>query len=348
MIPHTVSVFLDYKCNLECSHCSLGSSPKLSSEIDWRYVEQALREGCRDIDSQVAVFTGGEVTLHMEKLLRGLRLADDLGYSTRIVTNAGWAGSMEQATEVINRLEDAGLDEINMSFDDFHAEWISEEHLLNFTEAALNASFKNIVISMVNPASPTYDVETVRGLIEERVGAVDQYKQRLTLMYDTPAAVGRATGLADEELVTGDTGRCESIMESISVHPDGYVRACCGHAQWYVPDLTIGSLDQQPLDEMVERSGRNLLYWLIQSVGPEELLKQIGVENEYTGICHACHHLLSEHRSELLEYVRQNFDEIRMNDVFLDDLPVEAAAQTAEHEKELIAAVRENMKGKSG
>lgn len=73
---------------------------------------------------RLVVFTGGEPFLLGEDLYTAVEYAAKRGFLTRIVTNAYWATSLERAGEVLSRLKEAGLTEINCSCDDFHQEHI--------------------------------------------------------------------------------------------------------------------------------------------------------------------------------------------------------------------------------
>lgn len=62
---------------------------------------------------QVVVFTGGEATLHLDALKKGLFRAKEQGKITRVVSNGWWAKSPDHALRFLDDLQQAGLDEIN-------------------------------------------------------------------------------------------------------------------------------------------------------------------------------------------------------------------------------------------
>ena len=65
MIPSLFSVFLDYQCNFECAHCSVGSSPRSKFPMETGILEKFFDELPKIKSGRVVVFTGGEVTLKM-------------------------------------------------------------------------------------------------------------------------------------------------------------------------------------------------------------------------------------------------------------------------------------------
>ncbi|PSP84980.1 hypothetical protein BRC83_03475 [Halobacteriales archaeon QS_1_68_17] len=316
MRPQTLSVFLDYKCNYSCGHCSVGSSPETKFEMSEAYLDQVF-EQARSIPSlEVVVFTGGEVTLHWETLLEAISRASQDGYMTRIVTNAWWAYDLEHTREGLDELLDAGLDEISTSYDDYHTDFCDPEPILNLIEVGTQTEgLKNLsVATVVGDEDPTYDKAKMKELVSDRLGCPpSEFPEGLVLIEDKASPMGRGAQLdvsnvdPAESLLNG----CKDVINTISVHPDGSVKACCGHAQWYVPDLTLGSLDEETLPEIVDRSSQNLVYWLVHQLGPKRILQELGIEKHHSGICHACYDLLGNHREEFLEFVRDDREAIR-------------------------------------
>lgn len=335
----TVSVFLDYKCNFACDHCSVGSSPETEFELPDTYLGQVFRQAPDLPNLKLFVFTGGEVTLHWETLLEAISRASALGYRTRIVTNGWWAYDMENARQTVQELVDAGLDELNTSYDDFHTDYVEVDRTVNLVEAALESDIKQTSVAMiVGNEDPEYDLDRMIELLDDRLDEhPDNYEDELTLLEDTAAPMGSGAQLDVSELSARnavDSG-CSDVMNTVSLHPDGTIKACCGHAQWYVPDLTIGSLDEDTLPEIVERAQHNLVYWLIHEVGPKPLLERLGYDNHHSGVCHACHDLLGNHREEFLEYVRENREQLVTEDLFLGD-DIESKADTIMENRDAI------------
>ncbi len=69
----TIQVNVGLRCNLECSHCHVGSSPKRQEEMSWATMERILdlveRTGCRFVD-----LTGGapELNPHIRRFVKAL------------------------------------------------------------------------------------------------------------------------------------------------------------------------------------------------------------------------------------------------------------------------------------
>jgi len=324
MIPTKATVFLDYKCNFACDHCSVGSSPETEFEMPEELCERTFQEIQSVPAIKSIVFTGGEVTLHKDRLLRYLNKSSENGYQTRIVTNGWWAHDMESAREMATELADAGLTEINTSYDDFHTDYMDFENILNLIEASLETDMQNVVVAcIIGDEDPEWDLDRVIRRIEERIGKPPEEIPRLKLIDDAAAPFGSGVQLdpaaysAQNALDVG----CDDVISTFSMHPDGSVKVCCGHAQFYRPDLTMGNIKDRPLNEILADGQTNLVYWLIHEVGPKNLIDRLDVDPEidYTGICHACGDLLGEYREEFFEYVENNKEELIHEDIFLSD-----------------------------
>lgn len=343
MITKTMSVFLDYKCNFACNHCSVGSSPETEFEMPESVWERTI-EQVQETDIELIVFTGGEVTLHKNRLLRSLRRADELGYTTRIVTNGWWAHDKENATAVIDELVDAGLNEISTSYDDFHTDFMDFEPVLNLIEVGIDSPLDNIALAcIIGSENPKYDLERITDRIEERLGRAASDIDNLFLLEDNAAPVGSGAQLDVSNLSAKNSLElgCNDVISTVSVHPDGSVKACCGHAQFYHPDLTLGNVKFDPLPEIINRGQSNILYWLIHQIGPKELINRLDVEDgeNYSNICHACHSLFENYREELIEFIEENRSELIRDDVLLSDNVKKQAEVLVEHHDDIVSNI---------
>jgi MoaA/NifB/PqqE/SkfB family radical SAM enzyme len=292
----------------------------------------------RDVPTaRVVVFTGGEPTLRRELLLEGIRLAKEGNLLTRVVTNGYWAVTPERAEEFARRLREAGLQELNTSFDDFHAPFVRVQRIANVIRAALAVGLR-VGLGVVVDKNATFNATTVREAIAANLAiSVAELEKRVAIVDDHPAPTGTGSELDVTGLDVGDklSVGCPQVLRTVSIHPNGLVKACCGHAMFYAPDLTVGNLLEESLADILARGQTNLVYWWIHMLGPKKILEKLGVNGRYSHICHACHVLLSQHRDEMLEYLAAHRDDVLLNDVLLSD-GVKRAAQLALDRKEEI------------
>jgi MoaA/NifB/PqqE/SkfB family radical SAM enzyme len=288
-------------------------------------LDSALAQIEKTPNVKVLVFTGGEPTLKGVKLLNAIERGSKMGLVTRLVTNSWWATTQEKANECVNKLKNAGLTEINTSFDDYHAKFVSIGNICRFTKAALDNHLAVAIATVVDSYSKI-DSDFVKVKIGEYLGmTTDELMTKVVFMEDLPSLNGRGRKLGLDSgrvPIRNDLRKesgCTSIIEDISIHPNGDVKVCCGHAMIESQDLTAGNLNSDSFKNILYKAQRNLGYWLIHSVGPTKLLTDIGVEGDYTNICHACGELLTNHHEDFVTYIRENKGNLIMNEVLLGD-----------------------------
>lgn len=308
MLPSLLSIFLDYKCNFSCDHCSVGSSPKVSMPMPLDVLIKGIDEFSKLEHARVAGFTGGEVTLSKDKLILGIQHAKSKGLITRLVINGWWAKNKQKAKAFIEELKHAGLDEINTSYDQYHSPFMGLEPILNLVEEGL-AQELTVALAVVGHEDAEFNADRIKKEIGKRLKCdVNELPNRLFVIEDRPAPVGSGENLDVSNMKkTGaqDFG-CTEILKTLSLHPNGELKGCCGHTVFYSEDLILGNIKEESVPEITSRAGENIAYWLIHTIGAKNILEMLGVQGEYSHVCHACHVLLNEHRTKFIEYLQQN------------------------------------------
>lgn len=347
MLPSLFSVFLDYKCNFWCGHCSVGSSPRTVMPMP-RELLVKFMEGMREIPTaKVVVFTGGEVTLRKELLLEGIAMAKEGGYLTRIVTNGGWATSPEAARRMVQDLKHVGLDELNTSYDDFHAPFTPIDNIVNLVRAGLDANMR-IGMGVIVDKNATWNSQTVREALSKGLQMpMAELDQLIAVLEDYPTPAGSGESLDVQGLDAGpklDMG-CPEVIKTVSLHPNGTVKACCGHVMFYSHDLTLGNIKDDTLLNIVSRAQHNIVYWWIHMLGPKRILEKLGVQGNYTSICHACQILMTKHREEMLEYIKTHRSEVILDDIAFSDM-LKGLSRIAVAKKDEILERAEKVRGR--
>ena len=278
--------------------------------------------GLKDVPSaRVVVFTGGEPTLRMEMLLEGIRMTRERGLLCRVVTNGWWASSDEKADDMLAQLCAAGLDELNTSYDDFHEPFMRIGRIVRLVRAARKRNLR-VGMGVIGDATSTYNGAVIRQTLLTELGLSPQeLDASVSLLDDGPAPTGSGSDLdvsaidAADKLDIG----CPEVLKTVSLHPNGTVKACCGHAMFYAPDLTVGNLLEEELPHILKRTQGNVLYWWLHMHGPKRILERLGVQGRYSHICHACNELLTTHRPALMAHLQEHKHDIMLNDVLLSD-----------------------------
>lgn len=117
-------LLLTYQCTFECDHCFVWGSPQQNGTMTLQNIQHILDEGKTLETVNSIYFEGGEPFLYYATLVKGVRIAAEMGYSVGMVTNGYWATSVADARNWLEPF--VGLiDDLTMSDDPYH--WGSEE-----------------------------------------------------------------------------------------------------------------------------------------------------------------------------------------------------------------------------
>ncbi len=325
MHPLTLSFFMDYKCNYQCDHCSVNAGPKRSKPFPYDVIKSLLNEG-KDLGFKLAVFTGGEPTLDMDKLLKSINYAKKLGYITRVITNGWWAKTYDETIDILYKMKKAGLDELNTSFDDYHLDlpkkrWITDPlFLVNMSKATIDLDIRFAIAIIQNSHSIINKDFVVRYLSLFLGMSISEIEKRFKFVVDLPARVGRGKSIKDITQRDFPVSGCDDIGMVYGLHPDGRITVCCGHAIFATDAYDIGNwmTDETPLKKAYERASKNIIYWWIWSLGPNKILEKLNIKETTTHLCDACKILMVDHKKELIEYVKKHKEDILVNDILLN------------------------------
>ena len=308
----TFAIHVTYTCPLTCAHCCFASSPSVKDRLDPEFVLQCIDELPSNID--LVAFTGGEPFLMAKDLPRFVARAKQRGFKTRIVTSAYFGKNKTYARKRVQEVHDAGLDELSISWDDYHEAFVAFECIRNVAEAAVDLGVSTAISSVQS-------VETVwtRDKINAELGSISE---RLSVVCESQLNL---TGRAEEELrdhtfkPEGFLGPCPYVMTGPTLSAKGRLLACCG----VIPDtprLAISDrLDAKELKHDMARGFENPLFQWLFLRGPYALMAEAAKANGISvpardtigGNCEACQMALTEPKyvdliDDFLESRRQN------------------------------------------
>jgi MoaA/NifB/PqqE/SkfB family radical SAM enzyme len=301
----SIAILYSYKCNFQCKHCSVSAGPQHSEILSMDYVEKTIKEASEIASIQVVVATGGEPTLFPSHLEFLIRAASDLGLVTRLVTNAWWARTLEAVRARIKRWRRLGLEELNVSFDDFHAEHLraygGEQNIVNAVRAAVDEGLR-VAVAITKTLHSRIDAAYVRRILGELADEV-------VILEDFISPTSRATCLyAETPRSLPPAGGCAHAGSEISIHPNGDVAFCCGHiiadpaSGWFT---RVGNIKREHLWDVVDRIRRNALIWYLRLLGPHALVRKFNEGEEVKHMCHACHLLATKYWGALAALGKQ-------------------------------------------
>jgi hypothetical protein len=254
----------------------------------------------KDLHFHNVVFTGGEATLRWDDLLVAIRYATSRELPTRLVTNAHWATSDDEAERIVGDLVRAGLKEINFSTGDEHVRFV---RLINIVYAVM-ASLKHklqpwVMIELKDQRVITQQVLLEHPLILQMPIEQQQHIKVIESpwMPLKPSTIDRyPDGIAiNAETLSATTG-CDSVLQTYVLQADGRIGACCGIGMRIVPELNVGILrDESSLQKAICDAESDFMKAMLHFKGAEKILAwcaekdpSIEWENMYAHRCQAC------------------------------------------------------------
>jgi hypothetical protein len=271
-----LDLLLTYKCNLECDHCFVFSSPDARGVMKIADIREILEEAKKIRSIEWIYIEGGEPVLYYLILLWGLREAKKLGFKTGFITNAYWATSIEDAKEWLKPISEIGISDAIISDDLFHY-GKEEENLSKYAfQAAKELGVPASNISIEQPKEYMAGKEWKGKPVTE--GAV---------LFKGRPVEKLVEGLPRRPWHEFDKCLDEDFANQKRVHidPFGYVHLCQG--------ITMGNMKKTPLHLLFEKFDpyKHPICEPILKGGPAELVRTYDLDHEegYVDECHLCY-----------------------------------------------------------
>jgi len=268
-------ILLTYQCTFECDHCFVWGSPRQTGVLTIEQVEQVLDQA-REAGVDWVYYEGGEPFLYYAVLVKGVKLAAEMGFQVGIVSNAYWATTVVDAAEWLQPFAGRVAD-LTVSSDLYHCEKCLGENPQN---AMVAAKWLNIPTGMISVAQPeAEDALQTHGQIEEQ-GAV---------MFRGRAARNLAGHAPQVQWDHFTECPHEDLREPGRVHldPFGNLHICQG--------LVIGNVFEKPLKEICEdyNADAHPICGLLLAGGPVDLIAEYNLPHAetYADACHVCYEM---------------------------------------------------------
>ena len=284
-------LLITYKCIHECDHCFVFGGPHAKGVMKIADVKEICREAKKVGTVKWIFFEGGEPFLYYPVMLEGIKVANDMGFKTGIVTDPYWATSPEDATEWLTPLSELGVSAISISEDTFHQEKEERDYPKNAAEAAKRLG---LPIGSITIEEPTPRVC-------ERAGFKGEPVTEGEVMFRGRAVEKLVKDLPRKPWTEFRECRHEDLRNPSRVHidPFGYIHLCQG--------LTMGNYKEKPLSSLIEMYdpvSHPICGPLIEG-GPAALVKKYNVPHEdgYVDECHLCYSARLALRSRFPRYL---------------------------------------------
>ena len=273
-----IHFLLSYKCDSECDHCFVYSSPQAKGTFTLDQIKRALDELAEIETIEWVYFEGGEPFLFYPLMHEGIRIAHDMGFRTGLVTNAYWATSEGDAELWLKPLQDSGLSGISISDDPYHY----GDNEANPTRHALSAAKRlGISCGSISIDEPALEADTDR----------EQDKGKPVIgggvMFRGRAVEKLAEGLPRRPWTEFTECPYEDLGNPKRVHLDAYgnIHLCQG--------LSIGNMWDAPLSKIVKQydADSHAICRPLINGGPALLAREYDVQREdrYIDACHMCY-----------------------------------------------------------
>jgi MoaA/NifB/PqqE/SkfB family radical SAM enzyme len=138
-----------YQCNSKCRHCQLGEErerKRVPSHIDKDKAVEIVRKVGEKYGPRSVMTFGGEPLLHPEIVYAIHKEATNVGIPLRdVITNGFWARRTEETEKVAADLVESGVNEVHISVDCFHQEFVPLEIVRKAAEALVKAGMTRVV-----------------------------------------------------------------------------------------------------------------------------------------------------------------------------------------------------------
>jgi len=142
-----------YLCNSRCKHCQLGEEEerkRFPNHIDKDIAVQIVRKVGEKHNPKSVMTFGGEPLLYPEIVYAIHREAMKVGIPVRdVITNGFWSRKAEEIQEIAINLVKSGVNEVSISVDCFHQEFVPLEIVKRAAESLVKAGMAHIMGSML-------------------------------------------------------------------------------------------------------------------------------------------------------------------------------------------------------
>lgn len=244
----------------------------------------------------MVAFSGGEPFLLGTQLVKAVHEANSHGFVTRVVTSAFFGKQPTIAEKRLLELREVGLKELSISWDDFHASFVSFDCIYNTFWAAKSLGI-NVAVNVVQANNCQWTAERVR----KELGLQSKPDEKIQ---GSPLNItGRAQfKLKDSVLLPIRLlGPCPYILTGPTLSAKNKLLACCG----VIPETKSLILDSkfrpENMEQAIKKALQSTLFNWLYLRGPYAIMEWISdrynisimSKDTISGNCEACQLLFS-------------------------------------------------------
>lgn len=319
--PRQLVFITTYRCTAACSNCCFESSPRLNGRLEFSFMARIIDDAIGNFPSLgLVVFTGGECFLLGEDLFSAIAYVAKKGLSSRCVTNAYWAASEHQATNMARKLRESGLNEINISTGEEHRQWVPLERVLSGAEACLKEGIRTVIV-FEGKENSQYSVKDflssppAKNLMAAYPNALKIFSNVWIPFFKDSNVIHSESTIRSSQAILGFTG-CGEVLENLVVTPHRKVASCCGLTMEHIPEMKIGDLNDSAKSAVkaYERQKEDMMKLWLWVDGPEKILEfatRKAGDDYPKGMQHPCQACALVHLSEgIKRTIRKHASEV--------------------------------------
>lgn len=283
-----VTLIVTYQCALSCDMCFFKANPTRKEVIDERIARDVIRDAA-DLGIPQVGFAGGEAVMQLDLLCKLISLSREYDRETILTTSGYWGRSSQQRNRIVDRLVEAGLENIQISLDDEHLKFLTIEDVANAIVAAKKAGFKDIKIlgtsrgNTYNFSELVFYIENVLNISTDGLDLVDRHR----VSHSSYEKVANITYLLPELDKKYPRAEC---MRDIMIDVNGDVYPCCNN---FVG--RIGNLNEKRVSDILSDIAGNEVFLGFLKKGPGGFAVDLDARNStslskdrYGSWCEVC------------------------------------------------------------
>ncbi|MBO5226025.1 MAG: radical SAM protein [Parabacteroides sp.] len=277
--PTTISLLTTFNCTAQCKNCCFQCSPsnKLRMSLDEMkfYVDKLVNEYP---SIKVVVFSGGECFTLKKDLEYIIKYVSNKGLLTRVVTNGYWATSYEKAKEILCRLKEGGLKEVNFSTGDEHQEWVPYDNIVYGCLASRDLGLNTLVNVETHPKAffrkKVFEEDgRINCFIGNEVLNANQIKISQGIWIPFSEKTKEKINCIEEHKKIRVYKTCDSLFHTIAISPEGNLLSCCGLSSLHNNYLKIGNIKDESILKNIELQFNDFLKIWLYTEGPIKILE---------------------------------------------------------------------------
>lgn len=242
------------RCNVKCEHCVAADAVPDNVKMELAQAKGIIAEMAA-AQIQGISFTAGEPLIYLDEITELIKLCQEYGIYTRIVTNCLWAKTPELADSCVVQLKENGLSQLRMSYSRWHQKNIARRNIVNAARSCQKNGL-DYFISFVTDFS-------------EQDDSLEQYlrDQGLRFFPEPVIFAGRAASFERLPISTDYQANCCPMNPYLAPSLDLY--ACCDAGSHFTNTnfFHLGNLKDGTLEQLLQKSETNTLYNHIRTMG---------------------------------------------------------------------------------